>query len=344
MTNQLTSNGGSGQPPPPPPMPIQAPEPEPEPAPTPPPVPVPDLNLEELELMMNWYTIDLHPFSTNLEYKVVWQKALQRESLTHPFLMHEILAVSALELGRRKGCNAVNANRRSYTAIALGHHLRAVALSQPLLGDVNGENCKAIFLLSNLLTTFEFGSPPRAWDPSHSCRPIDQFHRVLLLARGMEQLQSTAVDRTKDGEFDTLIKPDSHSPGLPADAKAALCSLRQLNGNYEQYSIYNEKNVYNAAIDQVESMLAQIYAGATRPNPAVMWATKVPPLYLELMRAYKPMALVVLAHYCVILHHFKGVWWVDGWSVPLLRAIWSSLDEEWRPSLRWVAEVTGFTS
>ncbi|KLJ07271.1 hypothetical protein EMPG_17252 [Blastomyces silverae] len=324
------SNGDSGKPPPS--IPTQAPVP----------VPVPDPNLEELELMMNWYNIDIHTFSTNLEYKALWQKAFRRESLTHPFLMHGILTLSALEIARRKGCNAVNVNQRPYIAIALGHHSRAVALSQPVLGSINGGNCKAVFLLSTLLTTFAFGSPQLVWDPRNTSHPIDQLHLVLLLARGMGHAQSTAIDKVKDAEFNTLNKPDSYSPWLPADAKAALRNLQQLNENHEQCSIY-EKNVYNATIDQVEIVLGQIYGGATRPNPAVMWATKVPPLYLELMRAYKPMALVVLAHYCVILHHLRGIWWVDGWTVPLLRAIWSSLDDGWRQSLRWVAEVTGFT-
>ncbi|KMW68917.1 hypothetical protein BDDG_13128 [Blastomyces dermatitidis ATCC 18188] len=313
MSNPLSSNGGSWQPPPL--IPIHAATPPPPP----PPVPVPDPNLEELELMMNWYNIDIHPFSTNLEYKAVWQKALQQESLTHLFLMHGILALSALELGRRKGCDATNVNQRSYTAIALGHYLRAVALSQPVLKNINEENCKAVFLLPTLLTAFAFGSPQQAWGLGNSRHPIARFHLVLLLARGMGQVQSTAIDKMKDGKFDTLIKPDSYSPWLPADAKAALCNLHQLNENCEQYSI-SEKNIYNTTINQVEIMLGQIHVAATRPNPAVMWATEVPPLYLELMRAYKPMALVVLAHYCVILHHLRGIWWVDGWSVPLLRA------------------------
>ncbi|KAL2367401.1 hypothetical protein RJ035_007182 [Blastomyces gilchristii] len=301
MSNPLSSNGGSWQPPPL--IPIHAATPPPPR----PPVPVPDPNLEELELMMNWYNIDIHPFSTNLEYKAVWQKALQQESLTHLFLMHGILALSALELGRRKGCDATNVNQRSYTAIALGHYLRAVALSQPVLKNINEENCKAVFLLPTLLTAFAFGSPQQAWDLGNSRHPIARFHLVLLLARGMGQVQSTAIDKMKDGKFDTLIKPDSYSPWLPADAKAALCNLHQLNENCEQYSI-SEKNIYNTTINQVEIMLGQIHVAATRPNPAVMWATEVPPLYLELMRAYKPMALVVLAHYCVILHHLRGIW------------------------------------
>ncbi|PGH35707.1 hypothetical protein GX50_01420 [[Emmonsia] crescens] len=310
------------------------------------PIPAPalvlDPNLEDLELMMNWYNLDLHSLSTSPEHKAVCQEALRRESLIHPFLMHGVLALSALDLERRIRGSALNVYQRPYMTIALGHHSRAVALSQPLLGNINEENCKAMFLLSILLTIFAFGSP-QAPDPMNICRPMDQFHLVLLLARGMQQALSTATDWIKDDEFNIIMKPDDYTPFLPDDAKAALQKLRQLNENCEQYDVCNEKNVYNAAIDQVQLMLEQIHGGATRPNPAVTWAVKVPPLYLELMRAYKPMALVVLAYYCVILHHLRGIWWIDGWSAPLLQAIWLSLDEEWRKPLRWVVDVTGIT-
>ncbi|OJD28512.1 hypothetical protein ACJ73_00076 [Blastomyces percursus] len=89
----------------------------------------------------------------------------------------------------------------------------------------------------------------------------------------MGQVQSTAIDNIQDGEFDNLIKPDSYSPWLPTDVKAPLCNLHQLNENCEQYGI-SEKNIYSVTIDQVGIMLGQIHGGATRSNPAVMWANE----------------------------------------------------------------------
>ncbi|OJD12924.1 hypothetical protein AJ78_06551 [Emergomyces pasteurianus Ep9510] len=306
------------------------------------PAPAPNPNLEDLELMMNWYHLDIHnTLSTNSECKSVWQDALRRESLSHPFLMHGILALSALNLACRSGGYSLNVYQRPYITVALSHHSQAVALFQPFLENIDEHNSKAIFLHSILLTVFAFGSP----EPQASmtiCRSIDQFHLVLLLSRGMQQAFCTATDWIDDNEFKTIIKPDDYTPCLPDDAKAALRKLRQINESCEQYTVCNEKNAYSASIDQVQFTLEQIHGGARRPNPAVTWAVKVPPLYLELMRAYKPMALVVLAYYCVILHHLREIWWVSGWSVPLLRAIWSSLDDEWRKPLRWVLEVTGF--
>lgn len=322
------------------PMPTQAATPQPAPAPVP--APVLDLNLADLELMMNWYSIDIHPFSTDLEYKIVWQEALRRESLTYPFLMHGILAVSGLELGRRSGCNASNIKQQLYLALALGHHSRAVALSQPLLGNINEENCKAVFLVSILLTVFAFGSS-QVLNSGDACNSINQLHLVFLLARGMQQAYSTAADQIKGGAFDVIMKLDDYTPWLPHDAMTALRKLSQHNKNYKRYTVQNEKNAYETAIDLVQFIFKQIHGGSTRPNPVITWATTVPPLYLELMRARRPMALVILAHYCVALHHLRGIWWVDGWSVPLLREIWSSLDGEWRKSLRWVVAVTKFT-
>ncbi|OAX77750.1 hypothetical protein ACJ72_07948, partial [Emergomyces africanus] len=272
--------------------------------------------------------------------KAIWQDALRRESLAHPFLLHGVLALSALSLAYRSRGTALNVYRRPYITVALGHHSRAVGLFQQ--ENIDETNFKAIILHSILLTIFAFGSPQLPTSsPTNTCRPVDQFHLVLLLSRGMQQAFCTATDWIDD-EFKIIVKPDDYTPCLPDDAKAALWKLRQINEKYELYTVYNEKNAYSGTIDQIQFTLERIHGGARRPNPAVTWAVKVPPLYLELMRAYKPMALVLLAYYCVILHHLRGIWWVDGWSVPLLRAIWSSLDDEWRKPLRWVLDVTGF--
>ncbi|PGG98232.1 hypothetical protein AJ79_08941 [Helicocarpus griseus UAMH5409] len=308
------------------------------------PMPVPDPNLQDLELMMNWCNFGLRSFPIEPEYERVWKVVLPRESLAHPFLMHGILALSALDLARRRDDNAVDVHQRRYLSIALAHQSRALALFRPLLGNINPENCNAMFLLSTLMTVFAFGFPQTS-DPVNIGGPIEDLHLVILLSRGMQQVLSTSMHWIKNGELSAIVELEDYVPHIPDDAKLALQELRRLNEdcgrNDPQHAL--EKDVYNDAIDLVQFILEKIHSGAKRANSAVMWAIKAPPRYLELMRQYKPMALVVLAHYCVILHHLRDIWWIEGWSVSVLRAVWSSLDDNWRQSLRWAIDVTGFT-
>lgn len=49
-------------------------------------------------------------------------------------------------------------------------------------------------------------------------------------------------------------------------------------------------------------------------------------------------ALVILAHYCVLLKKVDHVWYLKGLGKGLLESIWEVLGEEWRPWVRWARE------
>ncbi|KAK2782041.1 hypothetical protein FQN53_000217 [Emmonsiellopsis sp. PD_33] len=268
---------------------------------------MPDLNLQDLELMMNWCNSGLEVLQSKHDYKHVWQVIIPRQALRHPFLMHGILALSALHLARKKETSGVpdDDQGRSYMEIALGHQSRALALFRPLLGNINAENCNAMFLLSTLMTAFAFGFPQTP-DPTDAMRPLNDLHLVLHLARGMQRVLNTAMEWIKHGELAVLMELDAYTPHLPSSAKDALRQLYKFNEDHKLRDPSHESEVYIAAISQTQYMLENIYAGVDRPNPAVMWAIKVPASFLELIAEYRPMALVVLAYYCVVLHHLDN--------------------------------------
>lgn len=53
------------------------------------------------------------------------------------------------------------------------------------------------------------------------------------------------------------------------------------------------------------------------------------------------MALVIVAHYCILLNRLKEHWWIEGWSTKVMGAIWRELDENWRPSIQWAMDEIG---
>jgi len=60
-------------------------------------------------------------------------------------------------------------------------------------------------------------------------------------------------------------------------------------------------------------------------NLVLMWAVMIPEEYIHLLQRHKPLALVISANFCFVLHHFRHVWWLNGWSMRVLRTIWSVL-------------------
>lgn len=296
--------------------------------------PVPDLNLRDLELMLQWCTSTYTTLSRDESTREAWQVIVPQEAVSQPFLMHGMLALSALHIARLSSDN----RRSTYMGIAVGHQNKALALFRPVLGCIDASNCNATFALSSIITAFGFGFPQPS-GPMDTLASVEDLYQVFLLSRGMQHVLNVSQNWVLDGALRTLIKLDDYNAGLPDDAKLAIQRLRELNDSLVTSDLYHEPDVYRKTIDELEIVLDRIYGNPTRPNIAVMWSIKIPQRYLDLLREHKPMALVILAHYCVILHHLRKHWWFEGWSVRVLGEIWSHMNAEWRPWISWAMDV-----
>lgn len=66
------------------------------------------------------------------------------------------------------------------------------------------------------------------------------------------------------------------------------------------------------------------------------WVELVPQIYLELLGNLKPQALILLAHFCVLLKQgAKSYWYMEGAAERLISALHDVLHEEWRPWIAW---------
>jgi len=63
--------------------------------------------------------------------------------------------------------------------------------------------------------------------------------------------------------------------------------------------------------------------------------------YIRLLNERKPEALIIFAHYCVLLSYCDHAWYFYGVGKRLIAAIWWSLGPEWRPGISWPVAVTG---
>ena len=295
---------------------------------------VPDLNIRDLELMLHWCTSTYTALSRDDTTREIWKEVIPEEAVKHPFLMHGMLALSALHIARLSS----DKRRAEYMAIAVGHQNRALALFRPLLRDVNASNCNATFALSSIVTVFAFAFTQPS-GPMGTLAAVDDLCQVFLLARGMQHILNASLSWVMDGKLRPLLTLEDHNSGLPDDARLALQRLGDLNDAMSASDQHHERDVYGKTISLLEDVLDRLYNNPKKPNIAVMFAIKIPERYIGLLREHKPMALVVLAHYSVILHHLRQHWWFEGWSVRVLGAIWSNMNAEWRSSISWAMDV-----
>ncbi|CAI7595894.1 unnamed protein product [Penicillium glandicola] len=298
------------------------------------------LNLQDLELMIQWCNSTFHTLSRSERTDPIWRKYVPEEALSHPFLMHGILALSALHLAR----TGPDTRRASYLNRAVAHQNQALALFRELLGDVKESNAKAMFAFAGIVVIYTFAFPhtPDVQDP-WSC--IDDLYQVLILTRGVHEVIYAPRDfrsYLEDSSFGPILKVEEVRGLLPEDATAMLKQLREANEFCWVRDANHEMQVYEEAIANLEEMLTWCYGGMTASTIAGRWAIRLKPRFMELLRERDPLALVMLAHYGVLLMSLKHRWCFDEWCVRVSKAVWAILDDQWRPLVHWaMKEILG---
>ncbi|KAJ5225061.1 hypothetical protein N7468_006286 [Penicillium chermesinum] len=300
--------------------------------------PTPALNIHDLELMMQWCNETYHTLSRGPETDRIWRNAVPEEALTHPFLMHGILALSSLHLART---GPDPSQRAAYLNRAVAHQNQALALFRELLSDIQESNAKAMFAFSGIVVVYTYGFPhsPDVHDP-WSC--IDDFHQVLVLTRGIQQVIRAPTSSLGSSSFAPIFSIEEARAPLPETTTAVLRHLHEANASCGARGQAHETEIYAATIDDLGEMLSFVYAGGTATTIAGHWAIRLPARFMELLREREPFALVMLAHYGVLLQHLKHRWCFDEWSVRVAKAVWAILDDQWRPLVHWaMREILG---
>lgn len=75
---------------------------------------------------------------------------------------------------------------------------------------------------------------------------------------------------------------------------------------------------------------------------AFTWLYKVEDSFVECLQRREPVALVVLAYFCVLLNDMGSTWWVAGWVDHLMSEIHDSLHGEHKMWLRWPVQEIGW--
>lgn len=299
--------------------------------------PAKELNIEDLELMVQWCTKTYRSVSRNGTVESIWQAVVPREAMRHPFLMHGILALSALHLAVASDDDL----RDQYIDVSKAHQRQAVVGLAKISGKLKPHHYNAAFTLSNIMMIFSFALP-EITGQTVSQSPVDEIHQVFLSTRKSGDVLSNVTDCVRNGELKMLLEYDTAQPKMPDTSRLAIMSLAQLNANLARKDPHHEKDVYDTTIKHLGHSLDKVSRGGETMIVAFQWIFQVPAKYIELFRKREPFALVILAHYAVIMHFLRRHWWMGEWSLKLIQEIGQHLDHNWRNSITWVLDATSY--
>ncbi|PYH91143.1 hypothetical protein BO71DRAFT_452326 [Aspergillus ellipticus CBS 707.79] len=296
------------------------------------------LPLLELELLNHWHMATVQTLIHEKATENVMRVFVPQEALSHPFLMHSMLALSALHLSHH--CPAER--RHKYTEAAMNHNNIALSLCTPLLNNVTSENCHALFAFSCFVATFAFAAHGPKVHPR--AQSVSDVLEVFKLIRGVASIVTQARPWIEAGAMRDLLQVGRQPCKMSKTTQsqelyARLLSLEERQRQGDGTSCYGSPS--SVVIRSSQRLLNLLHMSTTVENPAAIlrWPALVESAYLDLLLQDNAMALVVLAHYGVALDVMVESWWMDGWGRFLVNLVLDRLEIKCEPDLAWAQDV-----
>ncbi|KAJ5545843.1 hypothetical protein N7494_003428 [Penicillium frequentans] len=290
----------------------------------------PLLDMTQLELVLQWIN-HTHKFAARSEKtRKVWEMPVLEEALNSPFLMHGILALSALHLShlREDGRHVM------WLDIAIAHKNTALVMFSDQLRNITKSNAKSMMVFAGLAFAFSLASAVDI-DTKEDGPGLNALTDVFILARGVQTVLDAEADFLRQSNFKPLFDTTVPEVDIPENILAALDRLEQLHIRCSQWDNNIDSASYTRAIKFLRDLAAITCAEPTSMTMAAGWAIHASQRYLDDLKAKKPLALVVLAHYCVFLHMARENWCIGSWGRKVLLQIAQALEPDWHPHIEW---------
>jgi hypothetical protein len=232
-----------------------------------------------------------------------WQIIAPREAASNPFLMHGMLALTALHLASETSHSPETS--RKHRAVALQHHDEAIALFRPVLTNLTPQNSSIAFAFSALLIILSFALPEFPLEQSTKLSPVEELLTIMTLLKGVQSIVTNGLQWIKESSLGRLLDPGflEIRGEIPEDFKAALARLKAHNSSLYTHEA-DIREAYSMTLDLLEQSVSRLFA---RPldRPVVLgWMVIVPDRFDALLREGHPMAQVILAHFSILLLTF----------------------------------------
>ncbi|KAL3424031.1 hypothetical protein PVAG01_03312 [Phlyctema vagabunda] len=262
-----------------------------------------------------------------------WIATVLRYSFSYPYLMYQLLALSAFHL-------SIKHPTRSNFYLTESGSLQAQALSifNSSAPFFNAEDLIPAFLFSGGLGLHVFCDIFSA--PSQDLNTfLDRLVQAIRLLRGVRALIGDSWEMIKNSDIKCLLHEDDEPDMGRGDE--IIGAFEELRTDFSRSRTLpaSDLKIYCEAIDRL------IWAYRSRPpdftadgppnaRMVTIWPITLSAEYTELLYARKPEALVVMAYFSILLHSRRVFWAVGDAGRSLLRAVDKYLGEEWAQWLK----------
>ncbi|KAJ4125952.1 hypothetical protein NW765_001727 [Fusarium oxysporum] len=254
-------------------------------------------------------------------------------ALKTPYLMNQLLALSAMHL---KTIDKHTAQSYMNTATHLRH--RALRGFNKCLDDTSESNSTAQFFFASLLALHYLAETVAGLADQDFATTLDCMVNYFRLHRGARVMGERASTSFTNSRISQWLMDASKEGSHDSHATSAECAIL---ASMLETSELNEES--RKACEEATEALGFVVRRIQGPNSwgvhgLMAWSNLIPWRFLTLLEKQIPEALVILAHYAVLLHRFRAFWCLDDIGERLVEGISGLLAAYWA---RWLPKLGG---
>ncbi|KAH9210374.1 hypothetical protein DL95DRAFT_371020 [Leptodontidium sp. 2 PMI_412] len=301
-------------------------------------IPLNEDSLADLELLEYWHRHPLTPDQTEQarrrEYDAV------RLGFSHHYLLNSILALAALQLFRE------DRSRTRWYARAVAHQHAAISRARPHFQNVEESQYRAMLGFSAFTSLYAIAEP--LLRPNFLNGQYPNFDPIKELLHAIQLGKCTAAFVQQHLGFllcsdPFMVSKFSHNRvELIQGLESRFPQLALLRSLIERLCQGEQRRVCLQAVNLLFTYIATLTDNPGNIQHTTLiygWPNVVDGLFLDMCSARHAMALVILAHYAVLMNLNQDLWFFQGWPPVLLSYIWELLKDEWEDMLRWPMEM-----
>lgn len=263
-----------------------------------------------------------------------------RLGFSHHYLLNSILALAALQLFDQ------DRSRSRWYVRATAHQHAALTRAGPHLQQLEECQQKALLGFAAFTTLYAVAEPTlrpvrRDGEPAGFDPVAELIHAIKLGRSTTTFVQNNLVSQPwADPMVVSKFSPIQREPAN--DLEQRFPQLALLRDLVERHCEGQQKQ---ACLHAIETLFASIAVLMDNPGDSRQmkliwgWGNEVDSVFLDMCSAPNAVALVILAHYGVLISLNAGLWHFRSWPAALLKHIESLLDEEWHEGLSWPAQM-----
>lgn len=275
----------------------------------------------------------------------LWQEKVPRLAFLHHCVLHLLLAISALHRVRLEP-----EQHGRFKRLADGHLAIGIRQSMELLSRLSRDNCDAVYITACLACTCSFAQEP---GPRHLLVVADGSEvpwfnlfrgvRLIVETMGLEAIFSGVLGPFGEPPSDTDLPrgiDKSRLEFIPWEeplhkvseliSATAVSHLDVCHRMFESL-LYCFRETFGTSADPASDTVGAF-------ETIMIWLYRMEDEFVHCLLQNEPAALVLLAHFALLLQTLEYCWFMEGWATHISESIVQILDPSYRQWLQWPRE------